>query len=78
MKKVILMFAVATLFSCEKYDTKPESCNCGMVVSDNVHDYSVVIRNSCSENEKKFYLQEGDWMNAHPGSNYCITNVTSW
>lgn len=72
------MIAVTTLFSCKKENKQPENCNCGMVVSDNVYDYSVVIRNSCSGNEKKFYLQEGDWMNAYPGSDYCITNVTSW
>ena len=80
MKKMILSIAVILLLSCEKDNSQPiqEECNCGLVVSDNVSDYSVVIRNSCSGNEKKFYLQEGDWMNAHPGSDYCITNVTSW
>lgn len=80
MRRVILMLAVSMMVSCEKENPQPvkEECNCGLVVSDNVSDYSVVIRNSCSGNEKKFYLQEGDWMNAHPGSDYCITNVTSW
>jgi hypothetical protein len=80
MKKIILSIAVILLLSCEKDNPQPiqEECNCGLVVSDNVSDYSVVIRNSCSGNEKKFYLQEGDWMNAYVGSDYCITNVTSW
>jgi hypothetical protein len=80
MKKMILSIAVILLLSCEKDNPQPiqEECNCGLVVSDNVSDYSVVIRNSCSGNEKKFYLQEGDWMNAYVGSDYCITNVTSW
>jgi hypothetical protein len=80
MKKMILSIAVILLLSCEKDNPQPiqEECNCGLVVSDNVSDYSVVIRNSCSGNEKKFYLQEGDWMNAHPGSEYCITNIKSW
>ena len=83
MRKVILMIAVSMMVSCKKEDPKPvaqaqEYCNCGLVLSDNVSDYSVVIRNSCSGNEKKFYLQEGDWMNAYVGSDYCITNVTSW
>ena len=78
MKKVLLVLGLglATMFSCEKSENKP--CNCGMVVSDNVQDYSVVIRNGCSGSEKRFYLQEGDWMNAHPGNDYCITNTTSW
>jgi len=75
MKKVVsLLSIVLALSSCEK--DKP--CNCGLVVSDNVSDYSVVIRNNCSGNEKKFILQSGDWMNAHVGSDYCITNETSW
>jgi hypothetical protein len=80
MKKMILSIAVILLLSCEKDNPQPiqEECNCGLVVSDNVSDYSVVIRNSCSGNEKKFYLQEGDWMNAYVGSEYCITNIKSW
>jgi hypothetical protein len=80
MKKIIFLVALLTLgVSCKKDNPKPnEVCNCGLVQSDDVTDYSVVIQNSCSGNNKKFYLQEGDWMNAHIGSNYCITNVTSW
>jgi hypothetical protein len=75
MKKVILGFVmILSMASCKK----DEPCNCGLVLSDNVSDYSVVIRNNCSGNEKKFVLQSGDWMNAHVGSDYCITNVSSW
>jgi len=74
MKKVMMIMAMALMvMSCEK-----KSCNCGVIQSDNVSDYSVVIKNSCSGNNKVFYLSEGDWMNAHPGNDYCITNVTSW
>lgn len=78
MRKIFLAVTIITLLSCEKDNKQPQVCNCGLVVSDNVSDYSVVIRNSCSGNEKKFYLQQGDWMNAYVGSDYCITNVTSW
>ena len=74
MKKLIVLVAIAIgMASCTK-----ENCNCGVIQSDNVADYSIVIRNSCSGNNKTFYLSEGDWMNAHPGSDYCITNVQSW
>jgi hypothetical protein len=74
MKKVMMIMAIALLaMSCEK-----KNCNCGVIQSDNIQDYSVVIKNSCSQNNKTFYLSEGDWMNAHPGQHYCITNVTSW
>lgn len=75
MKKIIGIFLLLTLLSCEKEKVE---CNCGLVLSDNVNDYSVVIRNDCSKNEKKFYLQPGDWINAQVGSNYCITNVSGW
>jgi hypothetical protein len=82
MKTKLLILISLIALSCKKDEIKPnnpqEVCNCGLVVSDNVQDYSVVIRNSCSGNEKRFYLQQGDWMNAHPGSDYCITNITNW
>lgn len=75
MKKLFSLMLLLTLLSCEKEKVE---CNCGLVLSDNVNDYSVVIRNDCSKNEKKFYLQPGDWINAQVGSNYCITNVSGW
>ena len=75
MKKILFITALI-ITSCSKENSSPN--NCGLVVSDNVHDYSVVIRNSETGNEKKFYLQEGDWMNAHPGTTYCITNSKGW
>ena len=77
MKKTILGLAIIlSIASCKKEDAK--QCNCGLVVSDDVTNYSVVIRNNCSNNQQTFILQAGDWMNAYVGSNYCITNVSSW
>lgn len=74
MKKVVLVVGVIlSTISCTK-----KNCNCGVIQSDNVADYSVVIKNSCSGNNKKFYLTQSDWMNAYVGSDYCITNVDSW
>ena len=80
MKKLILAVSVVlSTYGCNKDNPKPTKvCNCGLVQSDDVTDYSVVIKNSCSGNNKKFWLQQGDWMNAYVGSNCCITNVTSW
>jgi len=76
MKKVLLILVMAlALMSCTKEN---EDCNCGLIVSDDGWDYSVIIRNSCSGHEKKFILSEGDWFNAHPGNDYCITNSTGW
>ena len=79
MKKVVLVVGLlVALVSCKKEVDANQVCNCGLVLSDNVNDYSVSIRNSCSNNVQTFYLQPGDWMNAYVGENYCITNVTSW
>lgn len=78
MKKILLVLvAVIGLTSCES-ESKKVDCNCGLVTSDNVEDYSVVIRNNCTDNSQKFILTPGDWFNAHPGDDYCITNVDKW
>ena len=75
MKKVILGLAIIlSIASCKKV----QPCNCGMVISDRASDYSVVIRNNCSDNEQRFTLEAGDWMTAFVGENFCINNVTSW
>lgn len=58
--------------------TSQSNCNCGMIIDDNVSDYSVTISNQCSGNTKKFYLNRGDWVNAFVGSDYCITNSGQW
>jgi len=77
MKKIVLAIAVVALISsCKKEDEGP--CNCGIVQSDNVQNYSVVIKNECSSNNKEFILSSGDWINAHVGSRYCITNSGKW
>ena len=80
MKTITLILAIVALISsCKKKDVKETSpCNCGIIQSDNAIDYSVVIKNECSNNNKTFTLSEGDWMNAHPGSRYCITNSGKW
>lgn len=79
MKKLILVSVVSMSFvGCDKKAEQPEPCNCGIVQSDNVQDYSVVIQNECTGNNKTFVLQQGDWMNAHVGSKYCITNSGQW
>ena len=74
MKKIFSLVLFLSLLSCQK----EEVCNCGLIVDDDVSTYSVLIRNSCTNNEKWFTLQPGDWMNAHPGQDYCITNVEKW
>jgi hypothetical protein len=80
MKKVIVLAGIVLMMAaCNKDEIKKnENCNCGVIQSDNVEDYSVVIRNSCSGNNKTFILSQGDWMNAHPGDELCISNETNW
>lgn len=78
MKKIILAIAVVALLGSCKKEEEEKPCNCGTVQSDNVQDYSVVIQNECSGNNKTFTLSSSDWMNAHVGSNYCITNSGKW
>ena len=76
MKKLLLLSLTILLFSCN--GNEDEDCNCGRILSDNVEDYSVVIRSDCSGNEKRFTLAPGDWINAFVGSDYCITNSEGW
>jgi hypothetical protein len=78
MKKIVLAIAVVALLgSCKKKENEGP-CNCGIVQSDNVQNNSVVIKNECSNNNKEFVLSSADWMNAHVGSRYCITNSGKW
>jgi hypothetical protein len=78
MKKIVLAIAVVALLGSCKKKKDEGPCNCGIVQSDNVQNYSVVIKNECSSNNKEFVLSAGDWMNAHVGSRYCITNASKW
>ena len=79
MKNVFLVLFCLVAFSCEKEEEEEdEDCNCGLILSDRISDYSIVIRSSCSGNEERFTLNEGDWINAHPGDDYCITNSSGW
>ena len=78
MRKTILILAIIVgVLSCSKEDA---DCNCGLITDDGVNTtgYWVDIRSDCSDNIKRWYLSEGDWVNAHPGNDYCITNSNGW
>ena len=67
MKKVVLVLATTlTLLSCEK-----QNQTCGLIVDDNVEDYSITIRKSNGSYET-IVLYPGDWVNAHVGSEICV------
>jgi hypothetical protein len=75
-KTTILLGIIIALNSCKKEESSP--CNCGIIQSDNVQNYSVVIRNECTNNDKSFVLSQADWTTAYVGSRYCITNSGKW
>jgi hypothetical protein len=78
MKKLFLLAAILVAFaSCTK-EQLGAKCNCGVIKSDNVSNYSVTIKNDCSGRNGTFILSPADWMTAYIGSNYCISNVSSW
>ena len=76
MKKLLVLLVAVLVFSCTAEDEL--DCNCGLIIEDRASDYSVLIRNACSGNEKRWTLYPGDWMTAYVGTDYCITNTTSW
>jgi len=85
MKQVffILIVSVVLIFSCtDESDltttTPQKECNCGTVQSDRVSDYSVVIISDCTGNSKRFYLSQKEWLDAHVGTELCITNSNGW
>tara|TARA_B100001094_G_scaffold282314_1_gene294331 strand:+ start:139 stop:393 length:255 start_codon:yes stop_codon:yes gene_type:complete len=84
MKKLLLTLALITiigLMGCQKEENEPtQPCNCGIITDDGFDGscYWVEIRNDCSDNIQRFCLSQGDWMNAFPGNDYCITNVDNW
>ena len=55
MKKLLLLSLLLTcMLSCKK---EQKDCNCGRVMSDDVTNYSVIVRNNCTDNEKSFILK---------------------
>ena len=83
MKKTILVLGVlAGLFSCTKDEDLPEpiemNCSCGTIISDDVEvsgeliEYSVRVRNNCTQNKRTFFLSESRWMSAFVGSDICF------
>jgi hypothetical protein len=80
IRNILLVSLIVLLSACEK------KCNCGIIQDDGIDPnstsldnyYWVTIENSCSGNVKKFYLPPDVWYDAHVGSDFCISNVTSW
>lgn len=47
-------------------------------MDDNVSNYQVLIKNSCTGNQKWFTLQLKEWLTAYVDTNYCITNSSKF
>ena len=83
MKKLkrfsIAIFAISTICimfsSCEKQD-----CNCGVITDDQIigGEYTLSIRNDCTNNVETFIFSESVWFDADIGEDFCVTNVESW
>ena len=81
MRKLFTTLTVLSLLlsSCtEDSPLTPCPSSCGEIISDNVTNYSITIRNECSGNDKTFYLSSSDWATAYVGTDYCITNTQPW
>ena len=82
VKKVVAVILMsAAFFSCDK----DKNCNCGVITDDAIEFddngnifYSLTIRNQCSDNLGKYYFSQDVWMDAPVGSDFCVTNVSSW
>ena len=79
IKLTLLTLVSVLLFSCEK-----EDCNCGVVANDGIEQtshqpcYWIEIRNHCSGNKKRFCFDQDFWMQAHIGTNFCVSGETQW
>ena len=81
MKKTLLiLLASFALLGCsdDRPNINKNNCNCGYILDDRVSDYSILVRNDCSGNQKWISLYPGDWVNAYPGDRACFTDIESW
>jgi hypothetical protein len=81
MKKLIVVMLTLVMFACQK----DKNCNCGVITDDAIEFddngnifYTLTIKNDCSNNLGKYYFSQDVWMDAPVGSNFCVTNVSSW
>ena len=72
---VLLLLTLSILVSCEQQD-----CNCGVITNDAIinGEYTLSIRNDCTDNIETFIFSYDVWFNNHVGDDFCVTNVESW
>ena len=72
--KTILLGLALALMSCEKeYESVTTSCECGTIANDGIsgNSYWIEVRNNCTSNKKRFYMDQDLWMNAYVGDKRC-------
>ena len=77
MKKLMIVLLTITAFASCKKDTL-KNCKCGIVTDDaieNNNDFTLTIKNDCSNNSKKFYVGVSTWMDGIVGEKFCMTEI---
>ena len=79
MKKITLIIVASIFFlaGCQK----DKRCNCGEIVRmgiTNTNCYYMVIKNSCSGNEKRFCYDEQIWSKYKVGEQKCVPLFETW
>ena len=71
---ISLLILSISLFSCQKEeDSVTTNCECGTIANDgnSTDSFWIEVRNNCTSNKKKFYMDEDLWMDAHIGEKRC-------
>ena len=80
--KLTLFFFAACgiifLMSLTSCDNDDEICNCGLVMSRNSDQHSILIKNECTGHARRFYLSSEEWLNAFVNKPYCMSNQKTW
>jgi hypothetical protein len=85
MKKLVtVVLLTVSMFACQK-EEEVKPCNCGVITDDAIEFdsngnifYTLTIKNDCSNNLGTYYFSQDVWMDAPVGSDFCVTNVSSW
>jgi hypothetical protein len=82
-KTILFSLLLTALISCRKEEeddlyTPSSNCECGKISNDGITDgeYWIEVRNNCSSNKKRVYMDADLWLNAHIGEARCYSG--SW
>lgn len=82
-KTILFSLLLTALISCKKEEASfygsGTNCECGKISDDGITDggrYWIEVRNNCSSNKKRVYMDADLWLNAHIGETRCYGS--SW